>query len=350
MSFVERTAGRNFVPRGAAYFEVPNSRPPQDIHFLILPRFTMLALSSAIAPLRIANQLSRKELYRWHIVAEWDGIESSCGMQIVRHLDLDQLPPRPEVVVVSGTEPHMVASSKVIQALRGKLRSGGTLGAICTGAFTLARLGLLEGRRFTLHWENRDSFHELYPDLTSSSRIYEIDGRLMTCGGGQAATDMMLARVATDYGSEFAAVVGEMCLHGVPRRPSTDQRSSIAFMAGSRNPKLVRAIEIMQANLETGMNLDAIADEVGCSRRQLERLFNRAFAMTPAKYYRQLRLDYGHRLLVETNISPIGAAMAAGFVSLPHFSRCFRERFGATPSKIGGAGMFNTSNNRDLHK
>lgn len=350
MSFVDRKYGRTFVPRGAAFFDVPNTRPPQDIHFLILPRFTMLALSSAIAPLRIANQLSRKELYRWHVVAEAEGIESSCGMQLARHLGLDEMPQRPDIVICSGTEPQSAASSAVMQALRRQLLSGATLGAICTGAFTLARLGLLESKRFTLHWENRDSFHELYPDLTSTSRIFEIDGRLMTCGGGQAAADMMLARIATDYGAEFAAVVGEMCLHGAPRRPSTDQRSSIAFMAGSRNPKLVRAIEIMQANLESGMNLDAIAKEVGCSRRQLERLFNRAFTITPAKYFRQLRLDYGHRLLVETNISPIGAAMAAGFVSLPHFSRCFRERFGATPSKIGGAEMFNTSQNRDNHK
>lgn len=349
MSFVDRISRRCFVPRGAAFFEVPDTRPPQDIHFLILPRFTMLALSSTIAPLRIANQLSRKELYRWHIVAEGEAAESSCDMKLARHLGLDHLPPRPEIVICSGTEPQEAASPGVMRALRGALRSGGSLGAICSGAFTLARLGLLDGKRFTLHWENRDSFHELFPDLTSSSRIYEIDGRVMTCGGGQAATDMMLARIAGDYGPGFAAVVGDMCLHGAPRRQSTDQRSSIAFMAGSRNPKLVRAIEIMQANLETGMNLDAIAGEVGCSRRQLERLFNRAFAMTPARYYRQLRLDYGHRLLVETNISPMGAAMAAGFVSLPHFSRCFRERFGATPSKIGGAEMFNMTHNRDNH-
>ncbi len=350
MTYVSKIPGRNFVPRGAAFFELPDARPPQDIQFLVLPRFTMLALASAIAPLRIANQLSRKELYRWHILADAPSVESSCGMCIEAHQALDEAKPASEVVVCSGTEPDTAASPLAMGFLRRALRSRSRLGSLCTGAFTLARLGVLTGKRFTLHWENRDGFHEIFPDLDSSARIYEIDGDLMTCGGGHAATDMMLARIALEHGSEFAALVGDMCLHGAPRGKTTGQRNSIAYASGTRNPKLIRAIEVMQGHMEECLTLDDIANEIGCSRRHLERLFKRSFGMSPAAYYRQLRLDYGHRLLVETNITPIGAAMAAGFVSVSHFSRCFRERFGASPSRVGGANMFENSLNRELQE
>ncbi|AHD02053.1 AraC family transcriptional regulator [Leisingera methylohalidivorans DSM 14336] len=338
---------RSFIPKSAAYFPVKDALPPRDIHFVLLPRFTMLALSSAIEPLRVANQLSQHELYRWHTVADTPAAASSCGVELNVQSSLNGLQTAGQLFVCSGTDPRNAASERTMQALRRISRMGGKIGALCTGAFTLARMGLLRDRRFTLHWENQASFREVYPDLQSSERIFEIDGPLLTCGGGHAATDMMLALITADYGKAFAQAVGDMCLHGVPRPPETPQKTSFAFAHNARNRHVTAAIEIMQRDLESPLCLDEIARECGCSRRQLERQFKKLLRTPPAKYHRNLRLDFAHSLLIETNMQLLDVAVAAGFTSRTQFSRCFSERFGTPPSKIGTPPCAGNPTNRE---
>lgn len=350
MNTERKTSYRSFVPKSAAYFAVKDALPPRDIYFLLLPRFTMLALSSAIEPLRVANQLSQHELYRWHTVADTSAVASSCGVELNAQSSLHDLQSPDQVLVCSGTDPHNAASEQTLQALRRFSRMGGKLGALCTGAFTLARLGLLQEKRFTLHWENQASFRELFPDLESSEKIFEIDGPLMTCGGGHAATDMMLALIARDYGKAFAQAVGDMCLHGVARPPGTPQKTSFAFANNARNRHVTATIEIMKRNLENPLCLDEIARECGCSRRQLERMFKKLLRISPAKYYRNLRLDFAHSLLAETNMQLLDVAVAAGFSSRTQFSRCFSERFGTPPSRIGTSPCAGNSTNREIKK
>ncbi|WP_051371696.1 AraC family transcriptional regulator [Leisingera aquimarina] len=178
MNTERKTSYRSFVPKSAAYFAVKDALPPRDIYFLLLPRFTMLALSSAIEPLRVANQLSQHELYRWQTVADTSAVASSCGVELNAQSCLHDLNTTDQLLVCSGTDPHKAASEQTMQALRKFSRMGGKLGALCTGAFTLARLGLLQDRRFTLHWENQTSFRELFPDLRAAKRSSRLMGRL----------------------------------------------------------------------------------------------------------------------------------------------------------------------------
>ncbi len=348
MSEAQETYSRRFIPKSAAYHRVSEKRPVREFNFLLLPRFTLNALSSAMEPLRIANQLSQRELYRWFTVAEEARVECSGFTEIGISRRLCDVPVKSEVFVVSGTNPAKAASEKTVSWLRRHSRTGGNIGALCTGAFTLARAGILGDRRFTLHWENQASFHELFPDRLSTNRIFEIDRGLMTCGGGRAAADMMLHVIREDYGVDFANTVADMCLHGAPRMCSVAQRSSTAFSTRSRNTYLVNAIELMRNNLEEPLSMDLLAELSGCSRRQLERLFRQSLKTTPGKYYRDLRLDHGYSLLVETNMSATDVAMAAGFRNSVHFSKCFKQRFGAPPTLTGS--NKNQHQNRELHQ
>lgn len=325
------------IPRGAACAVVSNAKPTRSFHFALLPGFTLLAFSSAVEPLRIANQLSQLPLYRWSVVSEEGGpVESSSGVIVETGLVAKELDDAEALLVCGGIQPGLRSTPRIAAAVTRHLRHGGTVGGVCTGAFLLAKAGVLGQRRFTLHWENQAGFAERYPDLHPSGARFEIDGPVLTCGGGAAATDMMLALIATDYGAEFATTVSDMCLRSANPLGSDGQRGSLSARMAMRKPVLVEIIRLMAAHLEDPISMDQLAQRAGYSRRHLERMFDGAFGEAPGQYYLGLRLDHARKLLCDTEMSMMQISQATGFSSVAHFSRCFKKRFGRSPSKLMG--------------
>lgn len=323
------------IPKGAFVFPVEGFTATREFGFLLLPEFTLLAFSSALDPFRIANQLAQKPLYRWQVYSE-DGaqVRSSSGVDVMVDAGLDQIDRDTHLFVCSGNRGAEVATSKVIAALRRHHRFGGRLGGICTGAASLARAGLLQNRRFTLHWENQPGFIETFPDLQPSPNKFEIDADLMTCGGGAAATQMMLSLIASDYGYDFAMVVSDMCLNSVDITQNAKQRSSIARAISSRNGKLLLVMRAMYDNLEEPLSMTELAQASGLSRRQIERLFITYLAETPANVYKNIRLDRARALFAETDMSVAEVAAACGFSSADLLSRNYKARFGEPPQGL----------------
>ena len=323
------------IPAGAAYCAVDIDRPSRHFAFLLLPDFTLLAFSAALDPLRIANQLAQRPLYRWTVCSQ-DGapVSSSCGMSVNVDQPLARFARDTDLVVCGGTVRAGDSHPGARTILREHVRFGGRVGGICTGAIALAEAGLLEGRKATLHWENQPAFREQFPQVEITTNTYELDGGIFTCGGGVGATDMMLLRIEEDYGPSFADVVADMCLYGQRRGERTQQRASVSSAIDSRNPLLVRAIKAMQANIETPPGMDDLAAAAGCSRRQMERLFMKYCGKTPYRFFRDLRLDHARGLLRETDLSVSEIAVASGFASQVVFIKSFRGRFGHAPGRF----------------
>lgn len=327
------------IPEGAAFYPVPDPGPTRDYAFVLVPGFTLLAFSSAVEPLRIANQLSQQPLYHWHILSETGApVMSSSGITVGATGTLEALEKDARLFICSGNPAMAAAAPAVVAAVQRHHRFGGLVGGICTGAVALAKAGLLDGRRFTLHWENQPGFVETFPAHSPTANRHETDGRLMTCGGGAASTDMMLSIIAADHGGDFAAMVSEMCLRTVMQGVDPEQRSSFAALMSSRNPVLIATVTLMNQHIEDPLTMDDLAAAAGYSRRQLERLFRDATGKSPGEYYRGLRLDRGRNLLGTTNMTLQEIATACGFESVSHFSKRFRERFGAAPSKLKRGG------------
>ncbi len=322
------------VPQGAAFFAVETTKPARHFAFHLLPDFTLLAFSAALDPLRIANQLAQRPLYRWTVSSQ-DGaaVTSSCGMSVNVDQPLGPSERDTDLVVCGGTVRSGEGRKELQAVLRQHARFGGRVGGICTGTIALAQAGLLAGRKATLHWENQPAFREKFPEVEVTGNTYEVDGRIFTCGGGVGATDMMLEIIEDDYGRPFADLVADMCLYAQRRSERSPQRRSISNAIESRNPLLVRAIKLMQANIETPTAMEDLADAAGCSRRQMERLFMKYLNKTPYRFFRDLRLDHGHSLLRETDMSVTEIAVASGFASPIIFTKCFRKRFGHSPGK-----------------
>ena len=321
-----------FVNKGSASLRLSSPGKSRDVYFLVLPKMTMLAFSSALEPLRIANQLTGQCLYRWFLFSE-DGkpVRCSNGVSIgvdgpIRDIERDDI-----AFVCSGIEGNLAASSKAVAWVRRQARHGRIVGGLCTGAFSLARAGLLDGRRFTLHWENQPAFREMFPGLPFVDELYCKDGDILTCGGGNAAIDLIVSLIEDHHGQHLAAMVADMCLHGAQRPGSKNQRVSISALIGLRHPILVDVLEAMQSQLVDGFDIEEFCTTHGISRRQVERLFRKHLGTTPLRQFRDLRLDYAHSLMAETDLSVSEIAAASGFEWQGTFSRAYRTRFGAMP-------------------
>ena len=327
--------GETLVPKGAAFFPVPDPGSTRSYAFILVPGFTLLAFAAAVEPLRIANQLSQQPLYRWRLLSDTgQPVASSSGIPVGVDGRLDLQDKTTRLFVCAGNPQMAAADPAVVAAVQRHHRFGGVVGGICTGAVALAKAGLIDGRRFTMHWENQPGFVETFPDLSPTPNRFETDGRLLTCGGGAASTDMMLAIIADDHGSAFAAMVSEMCLRTVMPGVNSGQRSSLAALMSSRNPVLVATVTLMNRHIDDPLSMDELAAAAGYSRRHLERLFRDAVGKTPGEFYRGLRLDRGRNLLSTTDLTLMEVSIACGFSTVSHFSKSFRARFGTAPTKL----------------
>lgn len=315
----------------------PQTEGAKPVYFLLAPRFSMIAFAAALEPLRLANRLSRKDIFRWRLISETGPCACSAGVELQAEALPEAPPPGALALVCGGLDPQLACTRTTLNWMRKHARRGLRFGALCTGAHILARAGLLEGRRCTIHWENRAGFAEEFPDIDICDTLYEIDGDRMTCAGGAAAADMMVALIAREHGPDLAGLVADQMILSPLRAGDETQRMSAPARIGARHPKLIAVIRRMEGALEEPVSPADLAREAGMSTRQLERLFRRYLNQSPKRYYMGLRLERARRLLSQTDMSVITVALACGFASPSHFSKCYRAEYGRTPYRERGA-------------
>ncbi|AGM40273.1 AraC family transcriptional regulator [Spiribacter salinus M19-40] len=308
---------------------------PYRVAFLMVPGYSQLAFSSAIEPLRMANQLSDRTLYETLLVS-LDGRPVSASNQVRTAVDAaaGSEPPVDLVIVCGGVDIEQQSSRELLGWLRRLARRHTALGAVCTGGFLLAQAGVMEGYRCTLHWEHISGIYETlqFPGTVFASELFVLDRDRYTSSGGVAPLDMMLNLITRQQGIELAEAISEEFLHERIREFSERQRVPLRVRLGTSQPKLVEVVTLMEANIHEPLSLDELAAHAATSRRQLERLFRRYLGCTPTRYYLELRLIRARQLLLQTDMPITDIAMACGFVSPPHFTKCYHDRHGHSPS------------------
>lgn len=305
---------------------------PMRFGFLLVPKYSMIAVTSAIEPLRMANRLSGEVLYEWPVIT-LDGapVPASNDLMIAPDYSIEDAPPLDMIFVCSGVDVTGVFSKELQKYLCNQARNKVKLGGLCTGTYLLARAGLMDGYKCTVHWENIASMREQFPKLQLSDELYEIDQDRYTCAGGNAPMDMMLNLITETNSGKLSANISEQFMCDRIRGRHDRQRTPLQLHLGSGQPKLIEAVTLMEANIEEPMSVDELSQLVGISRRQLERLFQKYLNCVPTRYYMDLRLNCARRLLLQTDKSVVDVSLACGFVSAPHFSKCYRDFFGLPP-------------------
>jgi transcriptional regulator GlxA family with amidase domain len=318
--------------------EVEAPKKARRFVFVLLEQFTMLSFASAVECLRIANRMSNAELYSWTLAGDGgEMVACSNGTEFKLQMDLDELTRDDVVIVCGGIDVQKATNKRVLNWLRREARRGVVMGGLCTASYALAKAGLLDGKRATIHWENQDSFSEEFEDVDLTKSVFVVDGNRMTAAGGTAALDLMLKIIADDHGEELASAVADQLIYSSIRTDQDTQRLSIPTRIGVRHPKLSRVIQMMEQNIEEPISPATLAKDVGMSTRQLERLFRRYLTRSPKRYYMELRLQKARNLLMQTDMSVINVALACGFASPSHFSKCYRAHYQTTPYRERGA-------------
>ena len=306
--------------------------------FVLLDNFTLLSFASALECLRIANRMIGGPAYSWMLIGDGGNMAScSAGTEFKLDADLIELNREDKVLVCGGIDVQKATTKRIISWLRREARRGLVLGGLCTASYSLAKAGLLDGKRATIHWENQDSFAEEFEEVTLTKSVFVVDGNRLTTAGGTSSIDLMLKLIADDYGEEIANLVADQQIYSSIRTDQDTQRLSVPTRIGVRHPKLSMVIQKMEQNIEEPISPSALAKEVGMSTRQLERLFRRYLNRSPKRYYMELRLQKARNLLMQTDMSVINVALACGFASPSHFSKCYRAHYDTTPYRERGS-------------
>jgi transcriptional regulator GlxA family with amidase domain len=319
----------------------PKNTVKRSIVFFLVPDFTMIAFATALEPLRSANRMLGYDAYHWRL-ASADGrpVRASNGVECAVDTTLEEErrkmsgPERPSMVIVcAGLNVEKYHQKSVFAWLREEYNRGVAIGGLCTGAHVLAQAGLLSNKRCAIHWENLPGFTEAFPKANVYADLFEVDSNIYTCAGGTAALDMMLKLIGDDFDDNLVNRVCEQVLTDRVRSPTDRQRLPLRARLGVQNSKVLTIIELMEANLAEPLSLIEIADHVGLSRRQIERLFRQEMGRSPARYYLEIRLDRARHLLIQSSLPVVEVAVACGFVSASHFSKCYRELYARSPQQ-----------------
>lgn len=302
------------------------------IGFLLLPGFSLMSYASAVEPLRGANRVSDRELYAWsHYAMSKGAVTASNGAAVVSEAAVGDAVEADALLVCAAGDPAAFSDQATFRWLRKLARRGMLLGGVSGGSYILARAGLLDGRRCTIHWEHVPAFRDDFPEIAVEHSRFVLDRNRLTCAGGVAALDMMHALIERHHGAELARAVSDWYLHTEIRGGEEEQRASLAERHQVVDERLLRALGAIERRLSTPPTRAELAAIAGVTLRSLERLFARQLGTSIAAHGQGVRLDRA-RLLLRQSARPIlEVADLCGFESASHFSRAFRSRYGHPP-------------------
>jgi len=302
------------------------------VGFLTLNEFSLVAFSSAVEVLRMANHLSGTNAYEWSVITPTGAhVASSSGVAPLTVTTYDKAGPLDVVFVCGGTNITKFVDLHITSLLRKMARGGVMMGGLCTGAYALVEAGLLDGYDCTIHWENMAGLRESYRRVSFLEELFVIDRDRITCTGGIAPIDMMLSIVRARFGKTLVAEISSQFILERVRDCDDRQYIPLAARMGAGQQTLRKVAELMEANFEEPLTAVELAQQAGLSLRQVQRMFHETLGTTPTKYYLRLRLQRARALLVQSDMSITQIAVACGFQSACHFSKSYRAMYSRSP-------------------
>ena len=290
-----------------------------------------MSYASASEPFRAANLLSGAPLYATQALCLGQPVQSSQATQAVNPVPISDGQRFDLIFLIAGGDPFAVSDPYLNQWLRAQARLGTRLCGVSGGPVILAKAGLMGGYRMTVHWDHAPALQDLFPDLLLSRSIYVVDRGRLTCAGGIAAFDMVIALINEHQGADLAERVSDWFLHTEFRDSGADLTPRRHLSGQAHHPAVVRGLRFIDNNLAEPVREGHIAAHCNLSVRQLNRLFHRDLGKSPMAVLREARLALARRLLVQTQSKITQIALSAGFPSVSYFSHAYRAHYGHSP-------------------
>lgn len=308
----------------------------RTIAILAVPGVQLLDVSGPLDVFAEANALLKREVYELKIVTLGaKTVRSSSGIEVLGHLALQESTTfRPDTFLIAGMpditrQTFPAGDTEAIKTLCGNSRR---YGSICTGAFLLARAGMLAERTVTTHWSCADQLAKTFPDIrVDKDALYVVDGPVRTAAGVTSGMDLALRLVEEDLGKEVAMdIAGNLVMFF--RRPVNQShyvRGQDLSLSGRE------ALQELQrwalTHLESIGSLQDLADHIGLSTRHLNRLFQQQLGIRPGEWLEAGRISKAKELLESTALPLKTIASAVGYTSADSFRRAFLRQMGMTP-------------------
>ena len=306
---------------------------PLDIAVLVLPRASILEVASVLDPLRAANRHLGREGFRWRVVSpEGGAVPLTCGIELPSSGGLAAAEGAEVLICVAGYSQAEVATRSLLAGLRRMAGRFRAIGGVDAGPWVLARAGLLDGHRATVHWEDLEDFAAAFPAIDVVPDRFVISRNRFTAGGAVPAADLMLHLIGSRCGAGVAGRVADSFLYETRADGARPQRPGL--LPGARDPRLSAALTLMSQHLDEPLDLAVVAGAQGIGLRRLEQLFREGLGQGPGAAYLELRLQAARRMMADTAHPIQEIALRCGFADRSSFSRAFRRRFGHAPRAL----------------
>ena len=311
---------------------------PKTIAIVAMPDVQLLDVSGPLDVFAEANIQAGAEAYKLRVVATVPGdVRSSSGVRIVPDLVIGQRTDEKfDTLLIAGAPnaPDTLLKETTVLWLRKILPGLRRYGSVCTGAFVLAKAGLLEGHRVTTHWAVAQRLAKTFPSITvDSDAIYVRDGRLRTAAGVTAGLDLALALVEEDLGRDLAMkVAGQLVMFF--RRPGGQNQFIRKGEVGLNGRSALQEVQRwITANPDEDLRIGQLAKRMGLSPRHFARIFKTEVGTTPADWVKEARVTAACRMLESGKTFPKEVASNCGFANADTLRRAFVSIVGVTPAE-----------------
>ena len=308
---------------------------PLRLGFLMFPGFPMACLTSAIEPLRAANEITGRTEFEWQLVAENPApVRSSAEVRFEPDVTLADCEGIDHLYLLSPPNAEFSDARRSPARLRWLDRMGLTLGGFSGGIFPLARAGLMAGRGCSVHWCYEAAFKAEFPDVNASDSVILRDKRRVTASGAAAVFDLMLRLIEERLGRQCMTEVACWFQHPFVRDEDARQRVPVARTANTADrlpPAIREAISMFETHVEDPLRIPDVAAAVEMSERHFERLFKRETGQSPLRYYRHLRLSKARQRVLYSNDPLREIAASVGYPASAAMARQYVELFGVSP-------------------
>ncbi len=305
--------------------------------FLILPGFPMACLTSAIEPLRAANEITGTRSFAWHVAGETRArVRSSAEVWFDPDMALPEAEGLDFLFLLSGPLGRFDDAKASNGRLRWLASRGVRLGGFSGGVFPLVRAGVMEGHRTSVHWCYEAAFKAEFPRIEATDHVITIDRNRYTASGATAVFDLMLRLIDDALGAETMTEVACWFQHPFVRGEEVSQKTPAPRTASTADmlpPEVGSAIRLFAEHIEDPIQIADVADAVAVSSRQLDRSFKRSTGQSPLKYYRMVRLRKARQLVLYSNDTMSEIALSVGYASSTPMVRHYLQAFGLSPQE-----------------